>query len=177
MRNIKNRITLSMVFLLCVFQFAISQTYSEKETSENKIVEGQKITPAILENLGISTAPNPRSAVIQNNAVFIRQVGDYNQTAISTNTEASEINLLQTGNYNYTTLDYTAKTAIANLLQNGDSNRIFDFTNSPEADVSLDLIQDGNNLNFERHGVNEITKSLRFRQTEASPTIIIRSFN
>jgi len=177
MKNLKSKLVVSCVITLFVFQFAFSQTYSEKDTSNKEAVTEQRLTPTVLANLGFSTAPNPRSAIIQNNADFIRQIGDYNQAAIATNTEASEINLLQNGNYNNTTLDYTSKTAIANLLQNGDSNRIFDFANNPEADVSLDLIQNGNNLNFERNGVNEITKSLRFRQTEASPSIIIRSFN
>jgi len=177
MKNFKSNLGITLVLMLFVFRFGFSQTYSDDSSSSKQVISDQKVTPSILANLGFSTAPNPRSAVIQNNSVFVRQIGDYNKVAIGTTTEASEISLVQNGNYNNTTLDYTAKTAIANLLQNGDSNSIFDFVNNPEADVSLDLIQDGNNLNFERNGVNEITKSLRFRQTEASPSIIIRSFN
>lgn len=158
-----------------------AQTYKSDE--ENKaggsevIVQGQHVAPEFLANLGIISAPNPKNSTIEGNSVFVRQIGDFNTADIQTRTNASEINLLQNGNYNDTRLDYSANTAVADLIQNGDNNRIRDFVNNPGADVSLDLIQDGNNLNFERDGVNELTKSLKFRQTEASPTIIVRSFN
>ena len=106
----------------------------------------------------------------------MRQIGDFNTTRIVTRTNASEINLLQNGDYNDTNLDYTANTAVAELVQNGNNNKIKDFVNNPNADISLDLVQDGDYLNFERDGVNELTKSLKFRQSEASPTVIVRSF-
>ena len=45
------------------------------------------------------------------------------------------------------------------------------------AEISLNLIQNGDNLKFDKFGSNSITKNIKFTQTEASPTIIIRSFN
>lgn len=171
-----NIILLISVALLAI-QPVLSQTYMNDPPQEEQLLNGAALTPTVLQNLGFSNAPNPKNALLENNSVFIRQIGDYNETSIRTNTFASEINLLQNGNYNNTGLDYTAKTAVADLIQNGNSNRITDFVLAPDADISLDLIQDGDNLNFERNGVNEITKSLKFRQTEASPSIIIRSFN
>ncbi len=160
---------------------AIAQTYSENSgievKSENVILSGDEITPFSLANLGIGTAPNPKNATISGNSVFVRQVGDFNQTSISTNTQSSEINLLQNGNSNFTKLDYTANTAVADLIQNGNNNIINDFVTTPTLDISLDLVQDGDNLTFIREGANNLTKSLQFKQTEASPTLIIRSFN
>src|SRR5690606_35301113 len=126
--------------------------------------------------LGIMAEPNPKNALIQGNSVYVRQIGDFNTTRIVTNTNASEINLLQNGDYNDTNLNYTANTAVADLIQNGNNNRIRDFANNPDADISLDLIQDASYLNFEREGGNDRTKSLKFRQPDASPTIILRSF-
>ncbi len=155
------------------------QTYKQEENNANgdkNIIQGEKVSPEMLANLGIMTTPNPKNALIQGNSVYLRQIGDFNTTRIVTNTNSSEINLLQNGDYNDTNLDYTANTAVADLIQNGNNNRIRDFANNPDADISLDLIQDGSYLNFEREGVNELTKSLKFRQTEASPTIIVRSF-
>lgn len=155
------------------------QTYKPEQNNTNgdeNIIQGEKVSPEMLANLGIMTTPNPKNALIQGNSVYVRQIGDFNTTRIVANTNASEINLLQNGDYNDTNLDYTANTAVADLIQNGNNNRIRDFVNNPDADISLDLIQDGSYLNFEREGVNELTKSLKFRQTEASPTIIVRSF-
>ncbi|AFL79921.1 hypothetical protein Aeqsu_0408 [Aequorivita sublithincola DSM 14238] len=155
------------------------QTYKPEDNNTNgdkNIIQGENVSPEMLTNLGIITAPNPKNALIQGNSVYVRQIGDFNTSRIVTNTNASEINLLQNGDYNNTNLDYTANTAVTDLIQNGNNNRIRDFVNNPDADISLDLIQNGSNLNFEREGVNELTKSLKFRQTEASPTIIVRSF-
>ena len=149
-----------------------SQTY--KGDGNDKVVSGQNVSPEFLANMGI-IAPNPKNATVQGNSVYVQQVGSYNTTQIQTRTNASEINLLQNGDSNDTNLDYTANTAVADIIQKGNNNRIKDFVNNPDADISLDLIQDGNYLNFEREGVTELTKSLKFRQTEASPTIIVRS--
>lgn len=168
-----------LVSALCI-PTVFGQTYITEENNtngNNSTIQGEEVSPEILANLGILTTPNPRNALIQGNSVFVNQIGDFNTSSISTNTNASEINLLQNGDYNDTTLEYTANTAVAELIQNGNSNRIRDFVNNPDADISLDLTQDGSYLNFEREGVNELTKSLKFRQSEGTPNLIIRSFN
>lgn len=167
------------IFVSALFITSVSgQTYKPEQGNTNgeNIIRGEKVSPEMMANLGIMTAPNPQNAIIQGNSVYVRQIGDFNTAKIVSNTNASEINLLQNGDYNETNLDYTANTAVAELIQNGNSNRIRDFVNNPDADISLDLIQNGSYLNFEREGINELTKSLKFRQTEASPTIIVRSF-
>ncbi|WP_026450633.1 hypothetical protein [Aequorivita capsosiphonis] len=175
LKNILFAILMTAFLSPCVW----SQTYKEEGNTSaegEKMVPGQKMSPELMANLGIISAPNPKNATVQGNAVYVRQIGSYNTAQIQTRTNASEINLSQNGDYNDTNLDYTANTAVADLIQNGNNNRIKDFVNNPNADISLDLTQDGNNLNFERDGVNELTKSLKFRQTEASPTILVRSF-
>ena len=155
-----------------------SQTYNGEESTakgDEKVINVENMSPQFLENLGIMSSSNPKTTLIQGNSVYVQQIGSYNIADIKTRTGASEINLLQNGDYNDTNLDYTANTAVADLVQNGNNNKIKDFVNNPNADISLDLVQDGNYLNFERDGVNDLTKSLKFRQTEASPSIIVRS--
>lgn len=180
MKNSKANIIALFGIALIFSHTIIAQTYSSvgeiQVGTDNVILQGDEITPFTLASLGINTTTNPRSATLEGNSVFVRQVGDYNQTDISTTTNSSEINLLQNGNSNFTKLDYTANTAIADLIQNGNNNVINDFALNPTADISLDLIQDGNNLSFIRDGVNDLTKSIKFRQSEASPTLIVRSF-
>jgi hypothetical protein len=169
-------ILVSAFFIPTVF----GQTYELEVSNINggeNIIQGEKVSPDILATLGIMTMPNPKNAPMEGNSVYVRQIGDFNTTSIVSKTNASEINLLQNGSNNDTNLNYTANTAMADLIQNGDNNRIRDFVNNPDADTSLDLFQNGSNLNFERDGINELTKSLKFKQTEASPTIIVRSFN
>lgn len=176
--------TRTKILIVCVLTMmliaplAIAQTYiSEKDNNTDGtevVLQGQNVSPEVL---GIFTAPSSRNATIQGNSVFLRQIGDFNTASIRTHTNASEINLLQDGNSNDAKLDYTANTAVADLVQKGDYNTIKDFVNNPDMDISLDLVQDGNGLQFERNGANELTKSIKFRQSEASPAIIVRSFN
>lgn len=176
MKTRKKIMIVCVLTVLLTGPLAIAQTYTpEKENNADGtevVLQGRNVSPEVL---GIFTAPNPRNATILGNSVFLRQVGDFNTASIRTHTNASEIKLLQKGNSNDTQVDYNANTAIADLVQDGDFNTIKDYANSPEMDISLDLVQEGNNLKFERQGVNELTKSIKFKQTEASPTIIVRS--
>ncbi len=177
--TILKKLFLGVFFSVFLTTSTFSQTYKTDGDGSSKnqnLVKGQNVSPEMLANLGIITNPNPRNALVQGNSVYLQQIGGYNMAQIQTRTNASDIKLTQDGDYNDTYIDYTANTAVADLVQKGDNNRIVDFVNDPNADISLELIQEGNNLNFERDGVNELTKSLKFRQTEASPTIIVRSF-
>jgi hypothetical protein len=170
---------LVVVILVVIVPTISAQTYKDNNNvadGEKVILEGKNMSPEMLANLGVFSAPNPRNATVDGNSVFVRQIGDFNTASIQTTTNASEINLLQNGDSNDAQLDYVANTAIADLIQNGNNNRIKDYVNAPNEDISLDLIQSGDNLNFERNGANELTKSLKFKQTEASPTIIVRSY-
>jgi len=178
---IKKNHLMHVLCFLFLSNLLIGQTFEddsdiEEVDGEEIIINSDTISPEIFAGLGFDTTPNPRSQTIQGNSVFVQQIGELNSAAILTNTQASEINLLQQGNSNLTVLDYNALTAITNVSQLGDFNLVTDFINNPTENVSLDLIQQGDNLTFERFGSNSITRSLRFIQTEASPTIIIRSF-
>ncbi|MRT17076.1 hypothetical protein F3C99_08920 [Vitellibacter sp. q18] len=166
-------ILLGLVIMLST-SLSWAQTYGKDKSSIE--LNGENVTANVLANLGIVSGANPKNSLIQGNAVSIRQIGEFNTTDIQTSTVASEINLLQNGDANNTTLNYVANTAVADLVQNGNNNRIIDLVNDPNADISLELEQNGDNY-FERNGVNEITKSLKFKQNEGSPDLIIRSSN
>jgi len=179
----KNFVRLLIVFCITTFCSIplFAQTFDEdpgeEEVNGNEIVlDNQSVSSAILLNLGFDTSPNVRNQQITGNSIFLTQIGDLNITSISSNTTSSEIQVTQRGNSNFTALDYRANTIVTNVTQDGNFNLIRDFVNNPTEDASLDLLQQGDNLTFERFGTNSITRSLRFVQTEASPTIIIRSF-
>lgn len=180
MKNPTKYLSLFVLSVLFACSTGWSQTFADDDEPDNNsdetLVRDNVVTPRIFRSLGINNAPNPRNSQIQGNRVFLTQIGELNRVAILTNTEASEINLTQNGEGNRTLLNYTARTAVADLVQNGDSNGILDFVYRPGSDISLDLTQDGNNLYFERFGANRLTESLKFKQTEASPTVIIRSY-
>ncbi|MDT0644609.1 hypothetical protein RM553_17350 [Zunongwangia sp. F363] len=162
------------VFLLGIFlwvgQSLTAQTYIQEKVVDEKILE------ASLNGLGIITT-KPNFNAVESNAVALKQIGDYNQAKIRTQTKYSDIQLTQEGDYNETKLNYTANTAIAKLLQEGNNNKIKDYVNQAGANISLELEQKGDNKIFEREGANELTQSFKFIQTDATPSLIIRSYN
>lgn len=170
-----------ILFLIGASIGVTAQTFEEENTTvveaslENQVSE-ENVT-AILNGIGINTAPNPANTTLTGSSVFLQQIGDFNNAEISVRANASEIQVLQNGDANTTFLDYQVNTVITNVIQNGDGNVLTDFVTDPSQDISLDIQQQGNYLTFERFGSNELTRSLRFIQTEASPSIIVRSFN
>ncbi|WP_299211044.1 hypothetical protein [uncultured Dokdonia sp.] len=180
MKNFKHIVIASCLTLLYSATL-LAQTY-EKDTEEQEVngneivVDNQTVSSDIFLNLGFDTSVNPRNQQITGNSIFLTQIGDLNIVSINSNTTSSEIQLTQRGNSNFTALDYRANTVVTTITQDGNFNLIRDFVNNPTVDVSLDLLQQGDNLTFERFGTNTLTRSMRFVQTEASPTIIIRSY-
>jgi len=139
------------------------------------VIEGNATT--IFNALGIDNIPNPLNENLIGSQVFLQQIGDFNDVNISVSAAASDISVVQNGNLNNTFLNYQVQTVITDIIQNGDGNVLSDFVIDPQENISLEVQQQGNFLTFERFGSNELTKSLRFIQTEASPSIIVRSFN
>ncbi|MAO09073.1 MAG: hypothetical protein CL596_10200 [Alteromonas sp.] len=174
-------INLLVCFLVLMLEIPdmSSQTYTDEnaELSNRELVISNNGNAAIFQALGINNnQSNNRNANISGNSLSLRQIGDYNQVRVNSSATASEINVTQNGDYNLTNLEYKVNTVVADLTQNGDNNLIKDYVYDSSEDIYLNLQQDGDNLTFDKFGSNELTKSLQFRQTEASPKIIIRSF-
>jgi len=166
-----------IIIMILVVQINFGQTYNDEQTNEETVINNEELSRSIFANLGFGTETNLRNSQITGNKVFLSQIGEFNTASIITNTNASEINIEQNGNVNDVTINYDTHTAIADLKQNGNYNRIIDVIIDKNADTSLDLIQNGDDLLFVRNGINSLTKSIKFRQTEASPIIIINSYN
>lgn len=165
------------VIALCFFvtQLSSGQTYSSEEESNNETItlNGTTVSESLFNSFFDT---NRASSPVQGSGVFLTQIGEDNQARVQVSAQASDINILQKGDDNFANLEYKVNTVISNVSQNGNSNSIKDYVYNVENDISLQLQQEGDNLYFERFGTNELTKSLQFRQTEASPIIIIRSF-
>jgi len=171
-------------YLLClallVSMIGWSQTYSEDDYNSNTQatteLNGTQVSQADFNSF-FNTTPNEALDTVEGNSVFISQVSSFNNAVVKVASNASEINIYQNGDNNEIGLTYKVDVAVAELEQNGNNNTIFDYVINPSEKISLDLEQNGSNLTFDKFGSNSITKNIKFNQTEASPTIIIRSFN
>ena len=63
-----------------------------------------------------------------------------------------------------------------NIVQHGNNNYLMDNVFSPDSEISLNLMQKGNDLHFERFGSNSIGDNLQFNMTGNFKTLIIRNF-
>jgi len=180
MKYIMKHIAYVIALILCATNISLAQTYSDESTTdiqEERVRLNEQLSPNTLIGLGIFNATNPRSAALNSRKVSLTQVGDFNTVSLQVSADASDIKLTQNGDSNFADLRYRVKTVISDLEQNGSFNQIRDFVNSPNADVSLLLKQDGDYLNFQREGVNNLTKSLKLTQSDGTPSLIIRSIN
>ena len=163
--------------LMLSFQAISAQNYISNPNVEEKILEGNMLNQEALNLVGLFNDTNSRNTELNNNEIYIKQIGSYNLTNINITSKASDISVTQNGNANDVNLEYNVNTAISELQQLGNRNSITDFVLDPSADISLDLIQNGNDLSFERQGVNDLTKSLKFRQNGFSQSLIVRSID
>lgn len=186
MKTIINKnIFFFFLLLLSVAQISYSQNYSEDEEDTNETTETSvtqsdgtvvEVSPDFFSTF-FNTQANEKLNLVEGNSVFIRQIGESNIVAAGIQSNASDINIAQNGDLNNIQLQYNVDKVVTDLTQNGNSNLIKDYVIDPNAEVSLELQQNGDNLTFDKFGSNNITKNIKFTQTEASPTIIIRSFD
>lgn len=159
-----------------LIQISYGQTYTDDDATDNDSVtlDGTNVSTGFFNSFFDNN--QNQSNPVQGSSVFLVQVGENNQARVAVAAQSSDINVLQNGNDNDVNLTYQVASVFTELQQNGNNNYILDYSIDSEQDISIDLKQNGDNLNFERFGTNEISKNIKFTQTAASPTIIIRSF-
>lgn len=110
------------------------------------------------------------------NQIFIQQIGQGNNIEANTSSGNKDLKLIQYGNKNFISLKSNAENLHGAIVQKGDNNTSFDFTTNSSQDISTDLLQQGNNLHFERYGSNSIGNDLKFIQSGDTKSIIVRNF-
>ncbi|MBQ0768985.1 MAG: hypothetical protein KBT58_06810 [Bizionia sp.] len=172
-----NRKVFFVFVLFLMVQVGWCQTYSEDTTNSqtNTELNGQQVSQSAFNSF-FDTTPNEQLTSVTGNSVFLTQVASNNTAIVKVASRASDINILQNGSDNSVGLFYKVDAVIADVEQNGNRNVILDYVIDPNAKVSLDIKQNGDNLTFDKFGSNNMTKNIKFTQTEASPTIIVRSF-
>ena len=109
------------------------------------------------------------------NSIIIQQVGFNNNVISNTKSQSSEIELIQNGNFNDIYLSIDAPRIDATIIQNGDNNSAVDNIYYTNSNVSLHLTQNGDNLTFNRIGVNSLTSKIKFVQEGSFKTITVIS--
>jgi hypothetical protein len=133
----------------------------------------QEIGPAVnLRNNDILFKQNTTNIAL-NNAVQIRQIGDYNAVLLQLSAVQSDIGLNQIGNQNeiyyYNASPYLTQT----IQQRGNSNVINHFSSASHFEEHKSFTQQGNNLTLFSNGTNSISKEMTVNQYGNSGTVYI----
>ncbi len=169
----KNHLFISILLSLAIYltsNVSIGQTYS---------LEIKKDIPIDLTQIA---QKNPQTTnlltnSLEDNTVFINQVGENNQVNSYTNASTSSIQVLQNGNQNKVYLDISADTIDELVIQNGNNNTLLDYSTFGVESHELQLIQNGNNQNLIWYGGNSISEKMKITMQGESKTIIVRNFN
>ncbi|GAA4271136.1 hypothetical protein U6A24_04500 [Aquimarina gracilis] len=171
-----NKIYFISVFVLTCLFSALSYGQDIDKESETLISDQDKFITLSQVNENIPSQENGNLSSEVSNSIFIQQIGADNIIRSNITAKFSDINILQNGNENRVELEEFVKETEKVITQTGNNNSVVDFTINPDISTSLELIQEGNNLIFERYGANELSKNLKFKMTGEAKTIIVRSF-
>ncbi|WP_378177593.1 hypothetical protein [Aquimarina sp. SS2-1] len=165
------------LYLIAFSLFLCGNSYAQNnENQDRSLVESQErfiVLNQLQNNTSVQVA---RENLTANNSVFIQQIGANNSVNSMITAQSSDIRLSQNGEENLIEIDETSKEIEKFITQNGNNNVVTDFSFNRELSTSLELIQEGDNLTFERFGSNELSKNLKFTMTGNNRTIIVRSF-
>ncbi|WP_106791707.1 hypothetical protein [Aquimarina sp. Aq78] len=158
--------------------FTFSNGYAQnlKEENQLSITDQDKFITLSQVNNALSVRAESSSLSNGVNAVFIQQIGTSNAVLSTIIAESSDIKIIQNGDQNLVEIKESAREIEKSIIQTGNNNSVTDFSFNPDISTNLELLQEGNNLIFERFGSNELSKNLKFKMSGDARTIIVRSF-
>ncbi|SEL94341.1 hypothetical protein SAMN04487910_3665 [Aquimarina amphilecti] len=164
-------------FIVAFGLFLSGNSYAQNNESRDESLVGSQDRFITLNQIQNNTnAQLARESMVNNSAVFIQQVGTNNQVFSNITAERSDIRLNQNGEQNLIDINETSREIEKLITQNGNNNSVIDFSFNRDISTNLEILQEGDNLSFERFGSNELSKNLKFKMTGNARTIIVRSF-
>ncbi len=145
----------------------VSEIYNFKQSTSNYL---------LLNQVEAIQRRQSNTNIGDRNIVVINQIGDSNIAVSQTNSANSSLEYIQIGDRNTIKSSNSILQTTERLIQNGNDNAITNFSFGNVSNSSLQVLQNGNNLRFEKFGTNSLTENLSFRITGNNQTLIIRSF-
>ncbi|EAS19829.1 hypothetical protein FNJ87_12200 [Nonlabens mediterrranea] len=166
-----------ILFLLVFTTFtALGQTYvddSQVINTANLQTTNAQLNLASDQN---SSTSNTTTQFVNQNSVFIEQVGNSNSAIVSVASDDSQISLYQNGTLNSTTLNHSADRIRQNIVQIGNSNVIYDYSTMGAASHNLNIVQNGNYNTSISAGSNAISENMQINQTGNGRSVYVINF-
>lgn len=158
-------------FIISVF--LLFQAFSLKAQTENFTPEYLGV---LYENQNMhkqAASQVNQNAYINQNAVNIRQIGNFNTADITLKSSNYAIDVSQYGNNNSVDVYRNDLQTRQNIYQQGNNNAIKDFSFYSNQRANMNFTQLGNNLKVNNYGTNSISENMSIFQTGSAKEIII----
>ena len=157
---------------VCFFNHLMSAQQSEINNI-NDIKTSSLVSPSNIPATLMDLKQNQQNT---SHGIYIEQIGANNTVEIFTKSQYSSIKLQQHGNENLIDVTNYSNTINLDITQKGNRNMVHDFSYGSVQQSNMELIQNGDDLTFERFGANELTNNIKFRMSGQARTVIVNSF-
>jgi len=161
--------------ILAVMLLSTAMLYAQ-DVDDEQVLNTDQETFITLSQINSNQMSGNTASAETINSVFIQQIGTNNVVLSNIIAASSDIKIFQKGDQNIVELEESSREIEKMISQTGNNNAVVDFSFNPNISTRLELIQEGDNLTFERFGTNELSKNLKFKMTGDSRSIIVRSF-
>jgi hypothetical protein len=168
------KIVLAILFV-SISHYTAAQTF--KNETKDATLSGFKDKAAQQNFLSNQETVVVTEASLNDNAVFISQIGDGNEVNSNTTSNESEVNFLQIGNSNIATINLRSDVIKESIFQLGNNHSVLDVNVFKNASHNIQVNQSGNNQNLTLFGSNSISEKLKVSMQGQNQTIIVRNFN
>ncbi|MBG6061149.1 minor curlin subunit [Flavobacterium sp. CG_9.1] len=170
-------ISLNIILCLFFFQLVLAQgepvNYKYDDDNNISLLDKKEATLYISSNSHIVNSRASLNLQLMGSNVQIQQIGNYNSVNSYLKSKIIDISVVQKGNNNEVLLDKQANSLNQKVIQLGNNNKIHDFALYTKYDVTMELIQKGNNQNIQNFGSNSISRDMKVIQSGTGASVII----
>ncbi|MGJ8684662.1 MAG: hypothetical protein ACSHWW_08560 [Nonlabens sp.] len=168
----------NVFFLLLCIVFTSLTVSGQTYVDDTQVINNDNLRTANAQ-LNVASVQNNTVATTQfvnQNSVFIEQVGSGNNAIINVASDDSQINLYQNGALNMTTLNLSADRIRANIVQIGNSNSVYDYSVHGAQTHNINVLQNGDYNTTISAGANGISEKMTISQTGIGSSVYVLSF-
>ena len=108
--------------------------------------------------------------------IYILQVGFDNKSKVNIISDKIDFSLYQNGRSNDNFINVNSKEVSGKVIQTGNYNSVLAIGSEPKTVFNLNILQNGNDHQFESFGSNSIGNNLKVEMTGEFQTVIVRNF-
>lgn len=163
------------ILMVGIFLLTPVLTFAQSSSSALSGVDFSKDRVQQFRSVASNNLVNTSTTMLQQNqAVFVQQIGQYNQIQSNTRAAFSDMTYYQNGNRNNIQSNVTAVAVKETVLQDGVRNGFFSI-NGPTITHRSAVIQQGSDQNLYWIGSNSISERMLVNMKGSQQTIIVRN--